>query len=473
MSAAVETVEKAVWRPRVNPWIVGVVVAMAAFMEALDMSIANVALPHIAGNLGASNSESTWVLTSYLVATTIVLPLSGWLVKVFGRKNFFMTCIALFTASSLLCGMAPSLGMLLFFRILQGAGGGGMIPMVQAIMADSFPEEKRGLAFSLVGVTAVVAPAVGPTLGGWITDNFSWRWIFYINIPIGFLTLALIYVLVEDPPFLERAKAGETRFDLTGFALLAIGVSALQTMLDKGQEDDWLGSHFIVALAVTSVVCLTSLAIWEWFHKEPIIDVKLFKSFNFTACNLMLFVLGIAIFASMVTMPLFLETLMGYTAQTAGLVLSAGAIVVLLTLPVVGQLSGKLQARYLVAFGWIALAISMYVSARATNLEISFRVASWFACLAERPPRFLVCAHHRGRLRWLARRKEQRRFRNHELYAHDWTEHWNLDGGNHDRTPFPVSPIDTRRTYGFKTVPGSDQWTGHAADPVRSGRAHR
>ncbi len=255
-------------------------------MEVLDTSIANVALPHIAGNLGASNDESTWVLTSYLVSNAIVLPISGWVVTWLGRKRFFLTCIVFFTISSFLCGIAPNLGLLLLFRILQGAFGGGLQPMAQAILGDTFPPEKRGLAFALYGVTAICAPAIGPTLGGWITDNYSWRWIFYINVPVGALALALVYRLVEDPPYLARLGKRRSGFDFIGFSLLTVGVGALQIALDKGQEDDWFGSLFITTLVLIAAVGLVSLVIWEWFQKEPIVDVRLFKVPNVAASNL-------------------------------------------------------------------------------------------------------------------------------------------------------------------------------------------
>ena len=238
------------WRPKFNPWVIGVVVALAAFMEVLDTSIANVALPYMAGNLGASNDESTWVLTSYLVSNAIVLPISGWFASVLGRKRFFMMCLVIFTVSSLLCGIAPSLGAIILFRVLQGAGGGGLQPMAQAILADTFPPEKRGVAFALYGITTIVAPTIGPTLGGWITDNYTWRWIFFINLPVGILALFLVYRLIEDPPWVKRAKGAGVKIDYIGVALLILGVGALQVMLDKGQEDDWFGSHFILTLAV-------------------------------------------------------------------------------------------------------------------------------------------------------------------------------------------------------------------------------
>src|SRR6201998_3369255 len=367
---------QAVWQPKINPWIIAVVVSLAAFMEVLDTSIANVALPHVAGNLGASNDESTWVLTSYLVSNAVVLPISGWLVGWLGRKRFFLTCIVAFTASSLLCGIAPSLGMLLMFRVLQGAFGGGLQPMAQAILADTFPPEKRGLAFALYGITIVCAPAIGPTLGGWITDNYSWRWIFYINVPVGALALALVYRLVEDPPYLARLKKRLSSFDFIGFSLLTLGVGALQIALDKGQEDDWFGSNFITTLVVVAAAGLVALVVWEWFQKEPIVDVRLFKNFNVATTNLMFLMLGAALFSSTVLMPQLLQTLMGYPAQKAGMVLSAGALVVLVGLPMVGKLTTRFQARHIIAFGWIGLAVSMYISSKQVDLLMSFRSAT-------------------------------------------------------------------------------------------------
>ena len=365
-----------VWRPKFNPWLIAVVVALAAFMEVLDTSIANVALPYIAGNLGASNDQSTWVLTSYLVSNAVVLPISGWFASVLGRKWFFMTCLAIFTVSSLLCGIAPSLGAIIVFRILQGAGGGGLQPVAQAILADVFPPEQRGLAFALYGVTVIVAPTVGPTLGGWITDNYTWRWIFFINVPVGIVALFLVYRLIEDPPWAKRIKGALARFDYVGVSLLVLGVGALQIMLDKGQEDDWFGSRFILTLAILTVVGLVSVVIWEWFYKSPIIDVRLFKNLNFLGANGMMFVLGIMLFSSLVMMPLFLQSLMGYTAESAGLVLSGGGLLLLFLMPVVGILSSKVQARYLVAFGWLALSVGMYYSTQQLDLQISFWSAS-------------------------------------------------------------------------------------------------
>jgi MFS transporter, DHA2 family, multidrug resistance protein len=376
-SAASLTAEQDIWRPKYNPWLIAVVVALAAFMEVLDTSIANVALPYMGGNLGASNDQSTWVLTSYLVSNAIVLPISGWLAGALGRKRFFMTCLFLFTVSSLLCGIAPSLGLLLFFRVLQGAGGGGLQPMAQAILADTFPPEKRGLAFALYGITAVTAPTIGPTLGGWITFNYSWRWIFFINLPVGVATLFLVYRFVEDPPYLKRLRGAGVKLDYIGIALLTLGVGALQVLLDKGQEDDWFGSRFITTLVIVSAVSLIALIIWELNHDAPIVDVRLFKSFNFASSNLMMFTLGIMLFSSLVMMPQFLQTLMGYTSQVAGLAISGGGLALLIEMPIMGQLTTKVQARFLIAFGWLCLALAMFYSTKRIDLMISFSTAAW------------------------------------------------------------------------------------------------
>jgi MFS transporter, DHA2 family, multidrug resistance protein len=377
------------WKPKFNPWLIAVVVSMAAFMEVLDTSIANVALPYIAGGLAASNDQSTWVLTSYLAANAIVLPISGWLAVRFGRKRFFILCILLFTVSSVLCGSAPSLGMLIVFRALQGAGGGGLQPMAQAILADTFPPEKRGLAFSLYGITAVMAPTVGPTLGGWITFNYSWRWIFYLNLPVGILAMMLVLRMVEDPPYLTERRGAGVRLDYIGLAFLAVGIASLQVVLDKGQEDDWFGSRFILTLSITAAICLISLVIWEWLHQNPIMDLRLFKNFNFAMANLMMFTLGVVYFSSLVLMPQFLQALMGYTAEIAGLVLSASGVVTLMGMPVVGQLTTRVPAKYLIAFGWLTMAIVMLYSTRRIDLDISFQVAMWLRVGQAAPLPFL------------------------------------------------------------------------------------
>jgi DHA2 family multidrug resistance protein len=354
-------------------------------MEVLDTSVANVALPHIAGNLGASNEESTWVLTSYLVSNAIILPLSGWLVAALGRKRFFMGSIVLFTLSSLLCGLAPNLGWLILGRVFQGVGGGGLQPMAQAILADSFHPSKRGVAFSIFSVTALIAPSVGPTLGGWITDNYSWRWVFNINLPVGLITLSLIYRLLEDPPYLRTAKAKLGRFDYVGFSLLVLGVSALQIVLDKGQEADWFSSHVIAFLAGLAVVLLVSLVIFEWRHEHPIVNVRLFKHPNFAIANVMIFVLGVLTFASTVLLPQFLQTLMGYSAESSGMVMSMANLPLLIMVPFIGKLTTKLQARAILAAGWIALASAMYFSVLQMNMLISFWHASMLRVLQYSP----------------------------------------------------------------------------------------
>ena len=377
MSAATVTLDQDIWQPKFNPWLIAVIVSLAAFMEVLDTSIANVALPYIAGSLASSNDESTWVLTSYLASNAIVLPISGWLAGTLGRKRFFMGCLFIFTVSSLLCGIAPSLGMLLLFRVLQGVGGGGLQPMAQAILADTFPPEKRGLAFALYGITVVVAPTIGPTLGGWITFNYSWRWIFFINIPVGIITLLLLYRVLEDPPYLTRLRGLKVKLDYIGIALLALGVGALQIFLDRGQEDDWFGSRFITTLVVVSAVSLVSLVIWEWFHKAPVVDVKMFKIFNFATANVMMFVLYVVLFSSLVMLPLFLQTLLGYTAQVAGFAISPGGLVLLIEMPLMGQLTTKVQVRRLIAFGWCVLTIAMYYSTQRIDLQMSFTAAMW------------------------------------------------------------------------------------------------
>src|SRR5438309_11010 len=271
MSSATLTMDAAEpSRPAINPWIIALAVTLATFMEVLDTSIANVALPHIAGSLSAGTDESTWVLTSYLVSNAIVLPLSGWISSIIGRKRFYMSCVALFTVSSLLCGLAPNLAMLIFFRVLQGAGGGGLQPSEQAILADTFPPAKRGMAFAVYGIAVVMAPAIGPTLGGWITDNYTWRWIFFVNIPVGIISLLLTSRLIQDPPHLRRRRFSEMKVDYVGLGFVALGLGTLQIILDKGQRDDWFESHFILALSIISAASLLFVIWWEWRQKDPV-----------------------------------------------------------------------------------------------------------------------------------------------------------------------------------------------------------
>jgi MFS transporter, DHA2 family, multidrug resistance protein len=359
-AAAITMNDAAEWHPAANPWIIALTVTLATFMEVLDTSIANVALPHIAGSLSAGTDESTWILTSYLVSNAIVLPLSGWLSSIVGRKHFYMGCVALFTTSSFLCGLAPNLAMLIIFRVLQGAGGGGLQPSEQAILADTFSPAKRGMAFAVYGIAVVVAPAIGPTLGGWITDNFTWRWIFFINIPVGILSLSLTSRLIQDPPYLIRRKLKETRIDYIGLGFVALGLGTLQVILDKGQRDDWFGSHFIVWLTVISAASLIFVIFWEWFHKDPIIDLHLFRDRTFATANFLMFMLGFALLGSTLLLPLFMQTLLGYTAEQSGLALMPGGFTIMLAMPIVGFLLSRYSPRWLLLFGLSMLSFSLF-----------------------------------------------------------------------------------------------------------------
>jgi MFS transporter, DHA2 family, multidrug resistance protein len=357
--------------PAVNPWIVALVVTMATFMEVLDTSIANVSLPHIAGGLSAGVDESTWILTSYLVSNAIVLPMSGWFSNLMGRKRFYMLCVGIFTISSFLCGLAPNLGALIFFRVLQGLGGGGLQPSEQAILADTFAPAKRGMAFAIYGMAVVVAPAIGPTLGGFITDNYSWRWIFYINVPIGIISLLLTSRLISDPPYLNEGRKRRFSIDYIGIGLLAIGLGALQVVLDKGQRDDWFESHFILILTGVAVVALLTVLVWEWYHDHPIIDVRLFRDRSFATANFLMFTLGFVLWGTTLLIPLFVQTLMGYPAEQAGLVLMPGGLLIIALLPLVGRMLSRTDPRPMMCFGFCLLAVSMFYMSHF-DLEIGF-----------------------------------------------------------------------------------------------------
>jgi DHA2 family multidrug resistance protein len=362
----------------INPWLIAITVMLATFMEVLDTSVANVALPHIAGDLSAGVDESTWVLTSYLVSNAIVLPLTGWLSSIFGRKRFYMACVAIFTISSFLCGMAPSLGLLVVFRILQGAGGGALQPVSQAILFESFPKEKQGMAMAIYGMGVVVAPIIGPTLGGWITDNYSWRWIFFINIPIGLISLALTTFVIFDPLYLVRRSLRGLRIDYMGLGLISVGLGFLQVVLDKGEREDWFSSNFIVGCSLVAVAGLVGAVIWELTRKDPIVDFRMLKDRNFFIATATMFMLGFVLYGSTVLLPLMLQTLLGYTALLSGLVLSPGGLVTLLALPVVGRLTQKVEARWLVAVG---LAITGFSLLRMSNFDLQLdfwtAVRSW------------------------------------------------------------------------------------------------
>jgi MFS transporter, DHA2 family, multidrug resistance protein len=365
------------WNPGHNLWLIALTVTLATFMEVLDTSVANVALPHVAGGLAAGQDESSWVLTSYLVSNAIVLPLSGWLSSIFGRKRFYMSCVVLFTASSFLCGIAPSLPLLIFFRILQGAGGGGLQPSEQAILADTFPPAKRGMAFAIYGMAVVVAPALGPTIGGWITDNYSWRWIFFMNIPVGILSVALTSLLVSDPPWIRAKKSSGIKVDYIGFGLLAIGLGALQIVLDKGEREDWFETHYIVILTVIAVICLIAVYFWERYHEHPIIEVRLLSDRTFLMACVMLFIVGFVLYATTLLLPQLAQTLMGYTAEMAGLMIMPGGIALMMMMPVAGFLLSKYDARLMIAFGLLSLGLAMLFMAHHFSLDADFRTMMW------------------------------------------------------------------------------------------------
>ena len=356
-------------RAGVNPWVVAMTVTLATFMEVLDTSIANVALPHIAGNLGASADESAWVQTSYLVSNAIVLPLSAWLSTRMGRKRFYMTCVAIFTASSLLCGLAHTLPLLIFFRVLQGAGGGGLGPSEQAILADTFEPEQRNMGFAIYGMAIVVAPAIGPTLGGWITDNLSWHWIFFINVPIGILSLFLTQRIVHDPPS-ARARQGK-QGDWLGIATIVVGIGLLQYVLDKGEDLDWLASSTIVWAAAISLGALVAMVWREWTHPEPVLELHMLTGRNFGPSVLFNFTLGVVLNGSTILIPLFLQLQLGYSAELAGWALSPAGLTLAVLMPVAGILASRFDPRKVIAVGFVLTSASLFLMMRISP-EVDF-----------------------------------------------------------------------------------------------------
>jgi MFS transporter, DHA2 family, multidrug resistance protein len=362
------------WTPSFSPWLIAASVMLATFMEVLDTSVANVALPHIAGNLSATTEESTWVLTSYLVSNAIILPATNWLGRYFGRKRFLIVCITIFTLSSAMCGAAASLGMLIFARILQGAGGGALQPIAQAVLMESFPPEKRGSAMAVFGLGVVVAPIIGPTLGGWITDNYSWRWIFYINVPIGILAVFMAKTFIEDPPYIRDQRPG--RIDYVGFGLMAIALGTLQLVLDKGQEEDWFSSSFITATAIISALGLVAFIFWELRSKDPIVNLGIMANRNFAIGTGLMIAMGVVLYGTIALLPLFLQTLMGYPAVTSGMAVSPRGIGAIASMIIVGRLVGRIRQRYLIMFGFSVLAFATYLFSNI-NLEISMASIVW------------------------------------------------------------------------------------------------
>lgn len=354
-------------------WWITASVMIPTLLEILDTSIANVALGHIQGSLSAGQDEVTWVLTSYLVANAVIIPMSGWLGRVMGRKNYLLASVAVFTGASMLCGLATSLEALIFFRILQGVGGGGLQPVSQAILLETFPPAERGLAMAVFAMGAVLGPILGPLLGGYITDHASWHWIFYINVPIGVIAVLMIQTFVEDPPYLERRQAGEI-VDTVGLALLVIGLGCLQVLLDKGQQEDWFASPAMTTLAVVAAVCLTALVFWELRHPNPVVDLRIFADRNFATGNVVMFFGFFAFFGAIVLLPMYLQQLMGYTSWLAGVVLGPSGAIMLLILPAVGRLTQKIDARLILCFGLVVSGLSLMYMSRFT-LEIDIGTA--------------------------------------------------------------------------------------------------
>jgi len=356
------------WRPKHNPWAVGITVTIAAFMEVLDTTIVNVSLPHIAGSLSSSYDEATWALTSYLVANGIVLTISGWLGDVFGRKRYFLICIVMFTVCSFLCGSSTSLGQLIVFRLLQGFFGGGLQPNQQSIILDTFPAEKRSAAFGVTAIATVVAPVLGPTLGGYITDQFSWRWVFFLNVPVGIIGAILVWILVEDPPWIKNRKS--TSIDYIGLSLITLGLGCLEVMMDRGQDAGWFDSSFIRLMALLGFIGIAGAILWLLVASNPIVNLTVFKDRNFSTGCVLIAAMGAILYASAVILPQFSQEVLGYTATLAGLVLSPGGVAVIFLIPIVGRLSKILQTRYIIMLGFTVMGFSMiYSSGLTSNID--------------------------------------------------------------------------------------------------------
>jgi DHA2 family multidrug resistance protein len=363
-----------------NPWTIIAVISIATFMVVLDTSIANVALGHIAGSLSASYDEATWVITSFLIANAIIIPISGWLADAIGRKRYYMMSVALFTASSLLCGLAPNLPFLIVARILQGIGGGGLAPVEQSMMVDTFPPEKRGTAFAAYGVVVIVGPILGPSLGGWITDNLSWHWVFLINVPIGALSLFLVSFFVEEPPALKKARkkliAKGLSIDFVGFALVALFLGSLEVTLDRGQREDWFSSPMIIGFAIAAAAGLIAFIPWELSRKDPIVKIQLYGQRNFLIANIFMMIMGVIVFGSTQFIPQLLQEVLGYTATNAGLALTMGGLATLLVMPLAGYLTGKVDPRYLIGMALTIQGIALW-NMSTLDTQMSFDNAAY------------------------------------------------------------------------------------------------
>lgn len=359
--------------PQINPWIIAIAVMFGTFMEVLDTTVVNVSLPHIAGSLSASVDEATWVLTSYLVSNAIILPITGWLANYFGRKRLLMISVTGFTISSFLCGFAPTLPLLIVFRVIQGAAGGSLQPLSQAVLLEAFPPADRGKAMGFWGLGIVVAPILGPVLGGWLTDTYSWRWVFYINIPVGIASIVMTQMFIFDPPYIRR---GSNRVDYWGIGMLAVGMGALQVVLDKGQQEDWFASHWITGLAVTAAVALTIFVIYElWIH-APVVDLRVFKDRTYSTGVLLMTVVGFVLYGSLVLLPIWLQTLLGYPALQAGIALAPRGLGSFLAMPLVGIVMPKFDARRFLAAGFVIAAATLYAFSRL-NLDAGYWDFFW------------------------------------------------------------------------------------------------
>jgi DHA2 family multidrug resistance protein len=356
------------WKPQHNPWLIAIVVTLAAFMEILDTTIVNVALPHIAGSLSSSSDEATWALTSYLVANGIVLTISGWLGDVLGRKRYFVICIGMFTVCSFLCGISQSLGQLIVFRMMQGFFGGGLQPNQQSIILDTFPPEKRGAAFGVTAIATIVAPVLGPTLGGYITDQVTWRWIFFVNVPVGILAVFLVSILVEDPPWEKNKRA--RGIDYVGLSLITLGLGCFQIMMDRGEDDAWFESNFICLMALLAFLGILGAIGWLLIAKKPIVNLDVFKDRNFAAGCAMIGAVGAILYASAVIIPQFAQQTLNYTATWAGLILSPGGVAVIILIPIIGKLMTVIQTRYIIALGFTVMGAGLcYSSGLVPNID--------------------------------------------------------------------------------------------------------